>query len=306
LGTCADPRPAGAPKPPSPPGYSKGTCPALKPGANEIKTGSDTRKFLLVVPSDHDGEEPLPLIFLWHWLGGSAKSFLQKGEVQQATDQLRFAAIIPEAKEGTLNTFKWPYSIAALPNQVDDELRLFDDLLSCVSEQYPIQSDCVASMGVSAGALWTDQLAGFRGEYLSSIVSLSGGVGGPVIKPWKLPARKMPAYVLWGGPKDVCVTVQFEQTSKNLQKALSDGGHFQVECIHNCAHAEPPLDPIEGFSKYTPVWRFFLDHPYWLAPGVSPWKETGMPPGSPSWCSIGPGTATPRVGECPEPPSCPI
>jgi predicted esterase len=276
------------------------------PGANEIKTGNDTRKFLLVLPSDHDGKEPLPLMFLWHWLGGSANSFLNKGEVQKAADQLRFAAIIPEAKEGTLNTFKWPYSIVATPGQVQDELRFFDDLLACASEQFPIQSDCVASMGVSAGALWTSQLAGLRGQYLSSIVVLSGGVGGPLIKPWIAPEHKMPAYVLWGGPADVCVTVQFEQTSKNLQKALADGGHFQIECVHNCAHAEPPLDPIENASKYTPVWRFFLEHPYWLPAGASPWNTGGLPEGSPSWCSIGVGTSTPRQGTCPEPPSCPI
>lgn len=305
VGTCRDPRPPGAAAPPPPPAFSGGTCPTLKPGSNIIHTSNVDRTFLLVVPSDYDGTEQLPLVFLWHWLGGDANGFLTKGEVQLATDQLRFAAVIPEAKDDALNVFKWPYSIIATPQQVTDEVRFFDDMFACVTQQYSIQLDCVASAGVSAGALWTDQLAGQRGQYLSSIMSLSGGVGGQVIKPWVEPQHKMPAFVLWGGPTDQCVTVQFQTVSKNLETELINHGHFFVECVHNCAHAEPPFEPPGEMSKYTALWQFFLDHPYWLAPGTSPWVQNGLPLGTPEWCGIGANSATIRTGACP-PPACPI
>ena len=60
-----------------------------------------------------------------------------------------------------------------------------------------------------------------------------------------------------------------------------------------------------GSSAFAPLWDFFLDHPYWLAPGESPYNETGLPDAYPDWCAIGIGNATPRTGECPAGFACP-
>jgi hypothetical protein len=51
-------------------------------------------------------------------------------------------------------------------------------------------------------------------------------------------------------------------------------------------------------SSFAPVWQFALDHPYWLADGVSPYTIAGLPAGTPEWCAIGAGSATFRDGEC--------
>lgn len=304
IGTCRDARPAGAPAPPAPRPYSLGTCPTLVPGRNVIRSSTIDRQFLLVLPTDYDHQEALPLVFLWHWLGGDANGFLTKGEVQAAADEQRFAAVIPEAKDDALNIFKWPFNIVELQPRIDEEVRFFDDMFACVTQQVVVNRDCVATAGVSAGALWTDQLVGIRGQYFSSFMSLSGGVGG-VIRPWAEPTHALPAFVLWGGPADVCVTIPFQAESQLLEQALEVDCHFMVECVHNCAHAEPPFDTPPGMSKYAALWRFFLDHPYWLGPGQSPWLRDGLPAGTPPWCGIGPGSATMRTGTCP-PPSCPI
>jgi hypothetical protein len=107
----------------------------------------------------------------------------------------------------------------------------------------------------------------------------------------------MPAVVLWGGPTDWC-GVSFSTCSDYLEDALVSNGNFFVECIHNCAHAEPPLDPPPGMSQYGGLWRFALDHPYWLEDGESPYLATGLPASMPTWCGIGPGSATIRSGMC--------
>lgn len=296
--------PPGASSPPPPPTYTRGACPTLTSGVNQLPTQGGTREFILVLPADPQPGEEFPVVFLWHWLGGSANSFLTKGEVQAAATQQRFIAVIPEAKDDPLNVFKWPYSIVDPEPRVQEELAFFDDMFACLAEQQPLNLQCVSTGGVSAGALWTDQLAGHRGQYFSSILSMSGGTGG-LIKPWISPAHKMPAFVLWGGPTDQCVTILFELTSKELEQRLNEENHFFVECVHNCAHAEPPFDPPPGKSKYAGMWQFFLDHPYWLADGASPWAVDGLPPGTPEWCGIGAGSAVPRVGDCP-PPACPF
>jgi predicted esterase len=294
-GLCHTAPPEGAPMPPPLPAYSGGACPALAPGHNTITSSNAQREFLLVVPTDLQASERLPVVFLWHWLGGSAQAFLNNGDVQNAVNELRFAAVIPEHK-GDLAT-RWPYTVVDSNARFEEEYRFFDDMLACVAEAYPIEASCIGSAGVSAGALFTGQLGSGRGQLLSSIMSLSGGTGG-VIRNWGGSPNKMPAFVLWGGPNDTCGPVNFQETSLNLEAALSAQGHLVLECLHNCGHASPPFDQPPTTTEFAPLWKFFLDHPYWLDTGTSPWQLEGMPDGMPPWCSIGAGTAAMRMGEC--------
>jgi predicted esterase len=306
--SCSVEAPEGAAHAPPPPAYSGGECPALATGFNTITSSGNAREFRLVLPADLDPAERLPVVFLWHWMGGSADGFYERGEVQAAVDTQRFIAVIPEAK-GDINVFglelQWPYDVTQSAARIEEEFVFFDDMLACVAEQVSINNDCVASAGVSAGALFTGQLAGGRGQYLSSILSLSGGVGGNLIKGWTQPEHRMPAMVLWGGDTDACFgLMNFVETSQELETSLTAGGHFFLECIHNCGHAQPPLDVPPGLSAFAALWQFVFDHPYWLKPGESPYLQGGITPSLPMWCGIGAGSATPRTGECLEPPGC--
>ncbi len=301
MGMCGMTPPDGADMPAPLPEYSGGECPALAPGLNGITSSGDARTFYIVAPSDLQPDERLPVAFLWHWLGGSATSFIEKADVQNAVDQLRFLAVVPEEKGDLL--FRWPFSAADSNARMQEEFVFFDDMLACVAESYPIEPSCVTSVGVSAGALFTSQLGWGRGEYLSSIVVLSGGTGG-LVKPWNGSPHIMPALVLWGGPDDNCIGLfSFVTTSQNLESALQSDGHVVVECIHNCGHSEPPFTAPDGLTPYTGMWQFFLDHPYWLGDGETPWSA-GTPEALPEWCALGVGAATPREGECENQSAC--
>jgi predicted esterase len=299
--SCFDAPPSGADEPPAPPAYSGGTCPTLAPGVNTIASGGASRQFYLALPSDLAAGETLPVIFLWHWLGGDMFDFYERGDVQTAVDHFRFAAVIPNEK-GDLN-FKWPIEVIASDARIEEEVGFFDDMLACVSQQLTVNPGCVSSAGVSAGALWTPVLAASRGDYLASIVSLSGGSGG-FIQAWAGTEKKMPAMVLWGGEADNCFGVMnFVQTSQNLEQGLTTDGHFLVECVHNCGHAPPPFEQPGAPTAFTPLWEFILAHPYWLGPGQSPFGA-GLPDVMPEWCGVGMGSATPRTGECVDESGC--
>jgi predicted esterase len=306
---CFSDPPSGAPQPAPMPSYSGGACPALVDGTNAVTSAGQQRAFILVKPQSIGASEKLPLAFLWHWMGGEAKDFLERGDIATAVEQQRFIAVIPESiGAGVFGApgldVKWPFDITQTPSRIDEELTFFDDMLACVTEQLPVNQNCISSAGVSAGALWTDQLAGYRGQYLAAILSLSGGVGG-IIKPWGNPEHRMPALVLYGGPTDNCFgLLNFQTQSQQLEQDLEAGGHFLVECIHNCGHAQPPVDVEPGQSAFGPLWDFFLDHPYWLGTGESPYLETGLPDSYPDWCAIGRGNAVPRTGECIDPSQC--
>lgn len=297
--SCFDDPPPGAPQPPATKPYTGGTCPALAEGFNTLSSSGNERSFRLALPSDLQPEERLPVIFLWHWLGGSADDFYERGEVQTAVDTQRFIAVIPESK-GDQN-FQWPFDTSQSQARMEEEFVFFDDMLSCVSEQYNVIPSCVSSVGVSAGALFTGQLAGYRADYLASFISLSGGVGG-LIKPWAHPEHVLPGLVLWGGSSDTCIVINFETGSQTLEAGLNQDGNFYLECVHSCGHSEPPFEAPDGQSKYAGMWQFAFDHPYWLSPGQSPYADGAFPPGMPEWCGVGPGSAPPPGAlQCDEP-----
>jgi predicted esterase len=291
-------------------------CPTLTPGMNTITSSGQARELILVVPDAPQPDESFPVLFMWHWIGGSANSFLERGDVQAAATAQRFVAVIPVARGATvfglgLDT-RWPFDITQTADRMAEEFTFFDDMLACVAAQLPVTEHCVSSIGVSAGALFTDQLAQARSETLASFVSLSGGVGASIIKPWTGAARPLPAIVLWGGDgppeqdgaRDILgclgIGMDFATASAQLESALVADGHFLVECTHNCGHVEPPLDPPPDQSKYASIWEFALNHPYWLPAGTSPYQATGLPDALPAWCGMGMDSATPRSGDgCP-------
>ncbi len=305
--SCADEPPPGARVPPPLPAYSGGACPALVPGRNIISSGGAERQFLLVVPADLDPAAKLPVLVMWHHIGGDAQGIVEVGGLQESSDLLRMLVIVPEKKgdlvvPGSTQDFAWPYLTLQNDARVEEEARFFDDMVTCVAQHYTVNENCISSGGVSAGGLWTSQLLQVRADRLSSAIVLSGGIGpaldiagGFVDVRGFVPAEhRVPSIVLWGGPMDSCV-VDFHAASTNLRAALVAAGHFLLECIHNCGHAAPPVDPAAGLSV---LYRFVLDHPYWLETGESPWLTTGMPAGTPEWCGLGPDSATIRVGEC--------
>jgi hypothetical protein len=313
---CSQAAPSNAPQPESPQLPAAG-CPVLMPGMNTITSTGHQRQFILVLPAQTAPAEKLPVLFMWHWIGGSADGFLTKGEIQQAADDQHFIAVLPVAKGATIigtsfNT-RWPFDITQTSSRMTEEFKFFDDMLACVEHQFTVNTSCVSTVGVSAGALFTDQLAQARSKTLASFLSLSGGVGDNIIKPWNGAARKLPGVVLWGGDgapgmdgnKDIlgCVGIgmDFSVASTDLETGLVAGGHFFIECKHNCGHVEPPFSPPAGESKFAGMTDFALNHPFWLPEGTSPFQETGIPATMPSWCGIGQGGATPRSGGgCPE------
>jgi hypothetical protein len=303
---CDMPRPANAPEPPAAPAYA-GTCPTLADSGMtyiDLPSSGAARKFLLAVPQNLGSAERVPVVFLWHPIGTTATIFLTRGDLRTAVDEQRFIAVMPEDK-GDL-TFKFPSNIGDSDARIAEEVQFFDDLYACVAQQYAanVNRDCIISGGVSTGALWGDQLAARRSNVLSSFLSLSGGTGLYGIRQWPGAQRHLPAWVLWGGPTDNCYNlINFQDLSRNLEQHLSQDGHFILECVHNCGHAMPPFDAT-GMPTFTPLWDFGFNHPFWLPPGTSPFQQSGIPHFYPTWCGMGMGSATPRMGSCDQPSAC--
>jgi hypothetical protein len=302
-GTCNDPPPEGFVYPTMP--VYAGTCPTLAqaPTENTIVSSGNSRQFLFVSPPDMKPNEKLPLVFTWHWLKGSGQDFIDKADVVSAVQQQRFIAVSPESKGDLL--WDWPFAISDTPARMAEEVQFFMDMLACVTQQVPqVNTACISSAGVSAGALFTSQLGPAHSDLFASMIVLSGGVSGGFVQPMPAPKRALPSIVLWGGPTDKCAVIDFGVTTADLENALDQVGGYFVECEHNCGHSQPPFSPPAGMTEYAAFWDFIYEHPMWTTPGASPYKKNGLPTSFPSWCSAaGKGTAVERTGAC-GPPAC--
>lgn len=297
-GQPADAGPPPARTPPPIPLYSEGACPTLMYGPTSaaglntgFMSGGYERQFRVLVPDNYDGTQDWPVVFAWHWLNASSNSFVQDGELESATAEMGFIAVLPDKRlrdnGNKAYQFDWPFVEVS---QAESELVFFDDMLACVSEQLRVDAERIYGIGVSAGALWLTHLSTTdRVEHFAALESLSGGLG-DVAGLWRMEyqpqTNKFPALVLWGGERD-WLGVNFNDASQRYRDALMSDGHFVLECVHDAGHAMPPIEPPPGAgTKFWSLWRFMLDHPYGLPAGTSPYQASGIPGGFPDWCRI--------------------
>jgi hypothetical protein len=285
--------------------YSHGDCPVITGGPTadtsvntRFLSAGDYRDFRFLVPDSYDGSEPWPLLFGWHWLNASSSSFVREGELETAAEEMRMLVVLFDDLENSsgesIYWFNWPFSPTP-PSTAEarlKEMTFFDDLLICIRQQYNVDPCRVHAVGVSAGGLWLTYLSTTdRVDYLASIEVLSGGLAEIPLQLWHMEyfpqANKFPALVLWGGPLDIIPPINFNTASLRYVEELLADSHFVVRCTHDSGHAMPPVDPPpDGGTRFRGLWQFFMDHPYGLEPGTSPYFDTGLPLDVPSWCSI--------------------
>ncbi|MCA9546638.1 MAG: hypothetical protein KC613_19670 [Myxococcales bacterium] len=278
--------------------YSLGECPVLNYGTTpeaaenaDFMSGPDRRRFHLIVPSSYDGQTPLPVVFGWHYLAGDSEGMIREGDLVSAVEQQNFIVVAFDRAvlENGANRFlfSWPFGE---PWGQEDEIRFFDDVLSCVDQQLNIDRQRLYGVGVSAGALWLTHLMNTdRVDHFAAVGVLSGGLAqrGTALQMAFTPRpHKFPAMVLWGGERDR-LGIDFHDASLRLQAALLADHHFVVSCMHESGHGLPPIRTPEGVTRFIMLWRFLLDHRFGLDPGWSPYLDAGaLPEEFESWCQI--------------------
>ena len=211
---------------------SGGDCPAIDGGELEIQSNGKARTVKVLLPEG--GAEGKPVVFSWYPLGGSASWLISTLDLREYADTVDAVVVVPTASGDLL--FEWGFSSDPSGN---DDLVLYDDLRTCLSEQLHVDLGRVSSMGFSAGAMWTSYLSLYRGDTLATILPFSGGTD-PVI-PYESPAGPFPALLVYGGESDLYGNglVDFQETTTNFATDLTADGHFVVTCNHNLGHTIP-------------------------------------------------------------------
>jgi len=237
------------------------SCAEFATGTVTMDVGGDARVLEVELPADPEGA---PVVFAWHWLGGTASQTLDWMAVRDLADE-GYIVVAPESSGLQL---EWDFNNPGTDNV---DLALFDAVLSCLWEDFGVDDDRVYSTGMSAGGLMTTFLTMHRADVLAATAPFSGGA---FEASYREPEADIPVLVSWGGPSDTYGGYDFHGASLEFLDLLDDDGHFTVACEHTGGHL-PPAEAVDMMS------RFFADH---VRGAGSPWASDGLPQDLPAWC----------------------
>lgn len=209
-----------------------GECPDLSAsGTVSFSSSGQERDVVVLLPDDV--EPGMPAMTVWHGLGDSAQSMAAWMALQDFANDHGMIVLVPDSTDR--NGLTW--------NPLGDaDIRLFDDLRTCLSQEHDIDLSRLSATGFSFGGLWTTYLTMNRARTLSTTLVMSGGTS-PFVMPYDTPATDLPVLIMWGGENDVYGSgptgVRFEETSLDFSGRLREDGHFVALCDHGGGHTVP-------------------------------------------------------------------
>lgn len=241
-----------------------GVCPEFVAGVITVHpAGKPARKVQLYV-SDAAKTKDGPLVFYWHgtsWPATSVETRLGPALIDPVL--AAGGIVVSPFEDPAAGSYPW-YLVTA--GGVDDDLRVADEVLACAVAKIGVDVTRIHSVGHSAGALHTTQMSLRRAAYLSSVVTISGGLG--FVAPDQEPRNAFAALIFHGGSSDVVAGFSFEKASQDYRSALLARGSFAPICNYKGGHSSPSGAGAATFA-------FFAAHPWGTKP--SPWKS-GLPP----------------------------
>ena len=279
--TAADVAPADVqqvPQPTAPAAYV-GTCPDFtKGGTVTMTSGGYKRSMRVSLPPDMTSPDTA-LLFMWHGLGDTASNFSAAFGAKDIATNNNAVVITPDvcSAAGCSQMFGWGFLDAA----GGADAPLFEDVISCVSQQITIDPRRVYSTGFSAGALFTTWLLINRSDFLSSVAIFSGGID-PSQVAYVTPKWKIPVIGFYGSQQgdQFQGIVFFHDLMQTLIGDLRADKIFTVDCDHETNAHTIPAGGVEAGVE------FMFNHKYG---DKSSYETAGaLPADFPDYCKIAP------------------
>ncbi len=133
-----------------------------------LDVGGTERRYLLTVPSTHDGREPLPIVFDFHGLMEGSEIHAGMTEYSTLAEEEGFVAVFAH---GTGEPVRWNANPDADQNI---DLAFFDALVEQLGSELCIDMARVYSTGLSNGAMFTSTLVCERADVLAAAAPVAG------------------------------------------------------------------------------------------------------------------------------------
>ena len=245
-------------------------CPVMEEGrTTDFPSGPSPREYELRLPEGYDGSTPAPLVVVFHGIASNIDAMLGAPSLLDEASRTGHIVIAPQALDRG-GTAAWD-PVGAPAYNLD--IALFDDMVSCMSEQYNIDPERVHVTGMSLGGIFTGTLIATRSDVIASAAPFSGGIFREKADGW----APIPTLVSWGGEEDIHYGQDFENLATLMTDQLTGDGHFVINCNHELGHSlSAELWPY--------AFRFLMDHPRGVEP--LPYAGAELPEEFPDYCSI--------------------
>ena len=258
-------------------------------GSNEL-----ARSFYLRLPEKIDSLEKVPVIFMYHGYGDSAKNFESFFSSYVNNETMPFILVTPESRDDVFGFTTLPpagleWDMMNLKD-ASAEGDMFDAILSCLEKRWKIDEKHIHVSGFSAGAITANSLGVQRPEKIASILSYSGAYfsdknsrealgdiyGMKIGDFFSWPDfaeehNKYPQVFVYGDKEadswsiSGIFTIYFNQMGRLGAGYLSENGHDAILCDHGVKD-----HTIAGIMEEDLI-QFFADHPFGTV--ESPYRE---------------------------------
>lgn len=211
-------------------------CPQVLDGPNKMTSAEAERSFDVYLPKGVTGTADLPVVFLFHGVGGSSAKFIDETKFDALLTDNSFVLVVPQStrKADGTPTQKLDWFFSSDTYDMDNQdLVFFDDMLKCVGETWKIDSKRVYVTGMSGGGLMSTFIAANRGSVVAAAAPFSGGYAHPK---WPDDKTKTPFMVSWGGVKDEAFGQDFHKLANGLIAFLTDAKQPYISCDHGQEH----------------------------------------------------------------------
>ena len=125
--------------------------PQIKKGENSlsIKSGDQTRHFLLYIPEEYDSKTPLPLVLLFHGTGTSSKSVMRATGFSEVAQKKKFIVAAPDGIYVYGGRNGWNYQLVG--GGIND-VELVKELIKEIISKVAVDKKRIYAAGYSAGA----------------------------------------------------------------------------------------------------------------------------------------------------------
>jgi polyhydroxybutyrate depolymerase len=210
----------------------------------ELKVGTKTRAYRLVVPKGVDLTKPAPLLVAFHGIGIDSKDLMPKyTKLDDLAADKKFVLVYPEA-EGRA----W----GLVPEKVTADLAFFDELLKTVRTRYKIDENRVYLAGMSNGGYFAHLVGKERSKVVAAVASHSGPLGLQTLGGIKA-ERKFPVMIVHGD-KDKLLSVEFAR--ENRDKYKKEGHEVNYMEVAGLGHEWATKEKVNE-----QMWEFFEKHP---------------------------------------------
>jgi poly(3-hydroxybutyrate) depolymerase len=151
-----------------------GKTPTLKSGRQSIQSGGQTRNYMIRIPENYDNTHPYPLVFAFHWNGGSMNDIDGGGSSGYTWS---YYGLREQADKSDNNKmiFVAPDGISAgWANSGGRDINLVDDLLKLIKNDLCIDTTRIFALGFSYGGGMSYEIACARAKVFRAVAVYSG------------------------------------------------------------------------------------------------------------------------------------